>query len=32
MILEADDCDVPVFSTTHIHAAAIDAWIVNSTL
>ena len=25
MILEQADCDVPVFSTTHIHAAAIDA-------
>lgn len=27
MILSEADCDVPVFSTTHIHAAAIDAWI-----
>lgn len=26
MILEQDDCTVPVFSTTHIHAAAINAW------
>ena len=26
MILAEDDCDVPVLSTTHIHAAAIDAW------
>ena len=26
MILEEGDCDLPVFSTTHIHAAAIDAW------
>ena len=27
MILEDGDCGVPVFSTTHIHAAAINAWI-----
>ena len=27
MILKEDDCDVPVFSTTHIHAAAINDWI-----
>ena len=26
MILEQADCTVPVFSTTHIHAKAIDAW------
>ncbi|WOR15873.1 amino acid racemase [Hyphomonas sp. FCG-A18] len=26
MILEQADCTVPVFSTTHIHADAIDAW------
>ncbi|WP_158085687.1 aspartate/glutamate racemase family protein [Henriciella aquimarina] len=26
MILAEGDCDIPVFSTTHIHAAAIDAW------
>lgn len=27
MILEDRDCDVPVFSTTHIHADAINDWI-----
>lgn len=27
MILSGDDTDLPVFSTTHIHAAAIDKWI-----
>ena len=27
MILEDGDCDVPVFSTTHIHADAINDWI-----
>ena len=27
MILGQADCNVPVFSTTHIHAAAIDSWI-----
>ena len=27
MILSEGDCDVPVFSTTHIHAAAINDWI-----
>lgn len=27
MILNQGDCDIPVFSTTHIHAAAIDACI-----
>lgn len=27
MILSQGDCDIPVFSTTHIHAAAIDAYI-----
>ena len=27
MILADGDCDVPVFSTTHIHAAAINDWI-----
>lgn len=26
MILEQADCSIPVFSTTHIHAEAIDAW------
>ena len=27
MILEAGDCDIPVLSNTHIHAAAIDKYI-----
>lgn len=27
MILSEGDCDVPVLSTTHIHAEAIDGWI-----
>jgi aspartate/glutamate racemase len=27
MILNQGDCEIPVFSTTHIHAAAIDACI-----
>lgn len=27
MILEQADCNIPVFSTTHIHAKAIDAYI-----
>ena len=27
MILNEGDCEVPVLSTTHIHAAAIDKWI-----
>lgn len=29
MILSEGDCEVPVFSTTHIHAAAINVWIEN---
>ena len=31
MILDQADCDVPVFSTTHIHAEAIDAQINSKT-
>lgn len=27
MILKDGDCDVPIFSTTHIHAEAINRWI-----
>lgn len=27
MIVEQADCSVPVFSTTHIHAKAIDEWV-----
>ncbi|WP_300394897.1 amino acid racemase [Henriciella sp.] len=26
MITSQEDCDMPVFSTTHIHAEAVDAW------